>query len=304
MMAIKNPNIDNIIKSSRFVSASAETRAMHSGIGNTVSSEPKFLYNAADNETVLGGNEKNAYIVLGKDRPSSKLSGYGGEGATQCSTIDIVVGRIGSVVNQDELNLYVDNNLVLDAARIYISQKTDVDSNFGLVDGQVGNAKAKSAIAMKADGLRFIAREGIKLVTKTDLNNSAGVEIKEHSGIDLIANNDDANLQPMLLGTNTELLIRDLIQNIDELQNRVQHFIDEQQKYNDKIAMHTHVTTIVGQPTTPSVDLVINNGFLTVKKLFNVDVGYYFQKVNFFGLISKYLENGKDSIKSKYNRVN
>jgi len=303
-MADNFPFKPNIEKQTRFVSASAETRAMHSGIGNTHSSEPKFLYNAADNETIFGGNDKNAYIVLGKDRPSSRLSGYGGEGATQCASIDIVVGRIGSVINTEEQQLYADNNYTLDAARIYISQKTDVDTNFSLVDGQVGNAKAKSAIAMKADGLRFIAREGIKLVTKTDVNNAAGIEISQHSGIDLIANNDDTILQPMLLGNHTAELMREVINNVDELQNRLQHFIDEQQKYNDKLALHTHVTTIVGTPTTPSVDLVIGNGFLTIKKLLDVDVGYYFQKVNFGSLINKYLENGEFSIKSKYNRVN
>ena len=303
-MADKFPFQPNIEKQKRLNTASKETRAIQSGIGNTHSSEPKFLYNVADNEIVLGGNEKNAYIVIGKDRPNSKSSGYGGEGATKCATIDLVVGRIGSVTNEDEEELYVDNNYTLDAARIYISQKTDVDTNFGLVDGEVGNAKAKSAIAMKADGLRFIAREGIKLVTKTDVNNSAGVEITQHSGIDLIANNDELYLQPMVLGNHTSELMRELINNVDELQNRVQYFIDEQQKYNNKLATHTHYTTIVGTPTTPSVNLVLQNGILTIKKLLDVDVGYYFQKVNFGNLINKYLENGEFSIKSKYNRVN
>ena len=45
---------------------------------------------------------------------------------------------------------------------------SDIDDNFELVDGSIGNSKNKSAIAMKADGIRIIAREGIKLVTKTD----------------------------------------------------------------------------------------------------------------------------------------
>ncbi len=304
-MANSDPYKPNIERNKNLVSASAETRAVHSGIGNTHSSEPKFLYNAADNETIFGGNDKNAYIVIGKDRPYSKLSGYGGEGATKCASIDLVVGRFGSITNNEEQQqLYIDNNYTLDAARIYISQKTDVDTNFGLVDGGVGNSKAKSAIALKADGLRFVAREGIKLVTKTDYNNSSGVETVQHYGIDLIANNSDQYLQPMLLGNHTAELVRELINNIDELQNRVQHFIDEQQKYNDKLAMHTHYTTIVGTPTTPSVEVVIQNGILTMKKLLDVDVGYYFQKVNFAGLANKYLENGEFSIKSKYNRVN
>lgn len=304
-MAVKNPYIPSVQKSKKFDTVSPETRKIRSGIGNTATEDAKFKYNSANNELVLGGNDNNAYIVLGKDRPSSRVSGYGGEGATQCSSIDLVVGRISSVVNTEDQELFVDNNYTLDAARIYISQKTDVDINFGLTDGEVGNAKGKSAIALKADGLRFIAREGIKLITKTDVNNSAGVEIAEHSGIDLIANNDSSNLQPMLLGKNTVDFLEELVEEVDKLSNRIEFFIDEQQKFNDAVATHTHYTLLIGQPTTFSPQLAIKNGNLIIKKLFNVDVGYYFQKVNFTGLVTKYLyPNGSNSIISKYNRVN
>lgn len=301
----KNPYRTNNKNQKSLSTQTAEARANQSGMFNSNKLESKFLYAAADGEVVLGGNDNNAYIVLGRDRPSSRISGYGGEGSGQASTIDIVVGRLSPVANEDEVKLYVDNNQTLDASRIYISQKTDVDINFGLVDGKVGNAKAKSAIALKADGLRFIAREGIKFVTKTDVNNSAGVEIKEHYGIDLIANNNDENLQPMLLGDNTVNMLKELVEEIDKLQNRIEFFIDEQQKFNDAVAAHTHYSPFFGQPTTISPDLAVKNGSLIIKKLFNVDVGYYFQKVNFANLINKYLyPTGQNSITSKYNRVN
>jgi hypothetical protein len=301
-----NPKISSIIKSSGSTGINPQTRAAQSGIGNTNNYETKFNYSTANNETVLGGNNDNCYIVLGKDRISSVFSGYGGTGDSKSSKIDIVVGRISAISNLEDQALYIDSNFTLDAARIYISQKTDVDTNFGLVDGQVGNAKAKSAIALKADGLRFIAREGIKLVTKTDPNNSAGVEISEHSGIDLIANNDDSKLQPMVLGENVVNLLTELITEIDNLSNRLQFFIDEQQKYNNEIATHTHTYVHGNTPknTIISTNLAIKNGFLTVKKLLDFDTGYYFQKTNLFGLIDKYLGNGESSIKSKYNRVN
>lgn len=301
-----NPNVSSIIKSSGSTGINPQTRAAQSGIGNTNNYETKFNYITANNETVLGGNNDNCYIVLGKDRKSSIFSGYGGTGDSKSSKIDIVVGRISAISNLKDEALYTDSNFTLDAARIYISQKTDVDTNFGLIDGQVGNAKAKSAIALKADGLRFIAREGIKLVTKTDPNNSAGVEISEHSGIDLIANNDDSKLQPMVLGENVVNLFTELITEIDNLQNRLQSFIDEQQKYNDEIATHTHmyVHGNTARKTSISTNLALKDGFLIIKKLIDIDVGYYFQKYNFKGLIGKYLDNGESSIKSKYNRVN
>ena len=49
---------------------------------------------------------------------------------------------------------------------------------------------------------RIIGREGIKLITKTDNQNSQGGDVRSILGIDLIAGNDDSDLQPMVKGDN------------------------------------------------------------------------------------------------------
>lgn len=59
----------------------------------------------------------------------------------------------------------VDNSFQTDAARIYISQLTDIDANFGIDPGKTGYMKERSGIGIKADGVRVIGREGIKLIT-------------------------------------------------------------------------------------------------------------------------------------------
>ena len=67
--------------------------------------------------------------------------------------IDIVVGRLGGQspeVNEDGEMLMVNPNFELDSARIYISQRTNVDENFNIAAGKVGNFENRSAIAMKA----------------------------------------------------------------------------------------------------------------------------------------------------------
>ena len=56
----------------------------------------------------------------------------------------------------------------------------------------------KSAIAIKADGIRIIAREGIKLVTRTDAQNSQGGTVDGIEGISLIAGGDDKYIEPLL----------------------------------------------------------------------------------------------------------
>ena len=83
------------------------------------------------------------------------------------------------------MSVYTDKSPELDSARIYISQRTDVDDNFILPEGNVGSSRNKSAVAVKADAVRLIARDGIKLVTGTDVYDGQGVRIDIQEGIDL-----------------------------------------------------------------------------------------------------------------------
>ena len=180
------------------------------GIMNTVSPVPcKVQYKRAQNETVITG-DSCGYIVLGKDRPDSDASGYGGDGyaglseeAIDSSRVEIVVGRAASAKNGKGLEpgTFVDNSIPHDAARIYVCETTDVDKNFGLVQGLVGNAVGKSAVAIKSDHTRIIGREGIKIVTGKMKNikaglkgetNSKGGKLPSAPGIDLIAGNNAA----------------------------------------------------------------------------------------------------------------
>ena len=65
----------------------------------------------------------------------------------------------------------VGNSFSTDAARIYISQLTAVDKNFGIANRyqsfwkRPDEAPPGSAIGIKADSVRIIGREGIKIVT-------------------------------------------------------------------------------------------------------------------------------------------
>lgn len=290
-------------------SASVQTKIEESGLANgfRIEAVPNFI--VSPSETVFGGTNVNAFMVIGKDRPSSLLSGHGGQGDTQCATIDLVAGRVSAIpieYEKDGEKLYLDPSFTLDAARIYISQMTDVDNNFLIVDGKIGNAKNKSAIAIKADGVRIIGREGIKLVTKPDDLLSSGEKQYSNIGVDIIANNDDTSLQPMVLGNNLVSCLNELIKEVDKLQNRIAIFINAQSEYNKFISNHVHVTPFNAQPTLESAGLQGGYAKFKTKILFKVNLTYYLQKVNFAGIIKKYLSagSGVDSIRSKYNNVN
>lgn len=258
-------------------------------------------------ESIFNSHNSNCFIVLGNDRPSSKLSGHGGIGDKACAAIDLVAGASSYYLGQtdsDNKTIFIDPNTKSDAARIYISQMTDVDDNFELVDGSLGNSKNKSAIAMKADGIRIIARDGIKLVTKTDFANSKGKEVLQNGGINLIALNDDSTLQPMVLGDNLVNCIDKCLTEVDSLQNRLNSFITEQQKFNDQLASHVHVSNYPGSSTLPAANVMLQNLSLSFKKIINQDMGIYLQKTNIAGIKNEFLLNPNTSIRSKHNKVN
>ena len=220
-------------------------------------------YKNAPNEKVISKN--GAFVVLGTDRPSSEASGYGAKGSSRAATIDLVVGRMSSARGGKGVKhgTFVDNNFAADAARIYISQQTDIDTNFGIVEGSIGNPRARSAIGIKADGVRVFGREGVKIVTGKGNNwrgfgfkgetNSLGGKISQPApGIELIAGNNTEprkvygglfnpretieTLQPVAMGYNTRDALRELSGIIDEIFGMIHNFAQTQIAINTTTA--------------------------------------------------------------------
>lgn len=163
-----------------------------SGIYNTDKLDVVVKYNESDNEKVMQHN--GAFITFGADKPTGHASGYGGKGAMGANKIDLVVGRLSAGKPKDGETS--DNSFQADAARIYISQLTDIDINFGIDPGKSGFLEGRSGIGIKADGVRIIGREGVKIVTGrmqgTDEKNSIGGKLLPAPTIELIAGNNSA----------------------------------------------------------------------------------------------------------------
>ena len=225
--------------------------------GAKVEGFPEFL--STPSETVTAG-QNNTRIVLGRDRPASKFTGYGGRGDSHCGSIDIVAGSHGYLAkkkNEKGENIVGDPDFKTDAARIYLSQKTDIDVNFDLKDGMVGNHKAKSGIGLKADHVRIVAREGIKLVTKTDNKNSQGAPLTSIAGIDLIAGNDDSDMQPLVKGNELVIYLDHICSSIQELSGIVNLLSTLFMTLESAVAAHTHPVSVgwTGMNAYPSVEL-------------------------------------------------
>ena len=312
------------------------------GINNTIGDEKYISYYPANNELVLADHQGCA-IVLGKDMPREHDTGAGGRGEKKCSTIDIVVGRApysqGADENGEPLFCYKD--LKSDAARIYISQKTNVDENFNIPDGNVGESRDRSAIAMKADAIRIIGREGVKIVTKTEINNSqprAGSTfdspkmgtIQTIPGIDLIAGANDplvsADLQPIPKGNNLSRMLEEILSTIDSVVSNQQYVSEKLESLFKEFKGHSHFMTPMNAgpfvtvpnftsapnntpPPNPAAEVYVQSLNLTVDNR----ISYRTRKkkmadirTEVFNIRNNYLtlRNSGDYILSKYNRSN
>ena len=239
------------------------------GVAGSRTTEPIPRLSQANCENIMESGT-NASIVIGKDRPGSKLSGYGGRGDAGAGTIDIVAGRMShnpAEVNAKNELIQANPDFKIDASRIYISQKTDVDDNFDLAEGKIGNSKARSAIAIKSDAIRLIAREGIKLVTGTDINK--------------------------------------LTDFVDKLSGIVSGAITYQMKFNTKVMTHTHITAFFGTPTAPSealipagIEVMKNHGTKTIAGIVKFRTNLKFHKQTYYAV------SGAKYINSSFNNTN
>ena len=269
---------------------------------------PNFVKAPCEKE-VKGQN--NHYIVFGRDRPSKRASGYGGRGDEQASMIDMVVGRMASDVKS---GVETDNNIPKDAARIYVSQKTDIDDNFNLSESKndegkyigVPHSVAKSGIGIKADAVRIVAREGIRLVTRVDDTNSAGDDIsKSYYGIDLVAGNKAENLQPLVKGDNLVLCLKRLVHHVQKLTAIVDGLTKAQQQINRAFARHRHISSDPGGQTQISID-AHSWGNQACKTIAQTHIpSFKSHRTNLQNFEKQFLEPmGAKSILSAYNRVN
>jgi hypothetical protein len=289
-----------------------------------------------NSEEKLNNNlSHNAWIIVGRDRPAGLSSGYGRFAADKnrlidgrkSSTIDIGVGRYsGDIPKQSEegpKKNVVGNNIQLDAARIYISQKTNVDENFLLKEaGTLAESIAQSAIGLKADVLRFAARESVKIVANTgDPKNSYGERnrnVENIYGIQLITGtgpnaSKNEDVQGIVKSENLREMLEALLGDLNTFIGLVASYIQLQDELNNAIANHTHMGFVQSSPLgtvfiTASEDLAgaYFSKFLN-QKTSQIDIGIVNCKTNIGVSLKKdYLTktNEKKYIGSKFNKTN
>ena len=259
------------------------------GIDGSSQTEATPSFNRASDEDVMCHG--NSWIVLGKDRDASlKGVSFG----TNNSMIDLVAGRASShrpignkYGSSPDKDIAVNPNFYSDAARIYISQRTSIDSHFGLAPAPKDRSVNRSGVGIKADCVRVIGRNSVKIVTgkgiakggKDGELNSIGGKIDGPGSISLIAGNytEDsvapigkffqkvANtltgretrevkvLQPIPKGDNLVECLRDIVDLINQVGALIGENSTEIKRLARIVALHFHdASGGIGLPTTPS----------------------------------------------------
>ena len=273
----------------------------------------KVLSNGAGASLVLTkdtiGNFRHS---KGKDK-----SGYGPH-FPHSAAIDLVVGRGGSYARENKIKpgkaIHASfKGKYSDAARIYISQLCDVDRAFVLPDTNM-QSEAKSAIALKADAIRIIGDEGVKIIARSDSTNSHGKEIG-FSGIHLIANpgtnGESEPLQPLVKGENLLKALIGVNKNMNTLNGLISELTLCVQMFIQAFNGHVHLSQGPAAPGTMTpmqlltkpVQSALNN---TIHKIGAHVDEISKHSINHYGMDPVKLKSGPPThyINSRYNKTN
>ena len=270
------------------------------GINQTPSLSANPTYNIKEAENVIQGKE-GTIIIMGRDRPGSETSGTGATAATNVGCIDIIAGLSGPLKRETDSKgdrVATNKSTELDSARIYITERAkDIDSKeyFNLAKGNVGYLSNRSAIAVKADSVRIIGREGIKLVTSSDTRNGAsGLFIGDNvQGIDIIAGNDDSDLQPMVKGDDLAKVLDNLLELIEDVQSTVSFQVEV------AVAIISSMVDPTGYSSTKLASLLARLP-AEISNLACQERNFAFHRMNY----SDKNPFAKYNFRSKYNHVN
>lgn len=276
--------------------------ALFCGVNNSSSLEDIIDFIAAPCEKVLSRGD--SWIVLGRDRMSTRESGYGGRGDSGSFSVDIVVGRTPPNYGADSEFRFTNPNFLLDAARFFISQKTNLDEYFHL-GPEYQEERGKSGIGLKADTVRVVSRHSVRLVSSSGDVNSSGGKIRKKFGVELVVGGEEEKMQPMVLGDNLKSAIDNTLQIIDQLGTIVADFAQIYVAHLQKESVHLHYSPFMGLPTTPSEIAVLSSAETSAEILLKISANISQLKANIAKTKMNYLSaSGASSICSPLNKTN
>ena len=229
---------------------SKESKRQTYGVGGYGGPDVSKSYDKTKNEKVYDGGF-NSYLILGKDRHAGQYTGLGGLGGTNTGCLDLVAGLAGDkatlVDTEGNLKPYP-KNFDKDSARVYITQKGSVDYYYDIPEKL---SEARSAVTGKADIVRLIGRENIRLQTGLDSVNSREWTIESKSGVDILSGRDLDSLEPIVKGDKLVEFLKEQEAAIVDLHAAVFDLSKLVEKLMDELANHTHLSAFQTDVKSP-----------------------------------------------------
>jgi len=257
-----------------------------------------------------GGRLSGARIVLTKDNYGHRGTGLGGLGATMCEAIDLVAGSLTCEKEMHTDTTQARANFVTDGARIYLTERGDIQNYFGLGPGDGAtsiSSEMKSGIGIKADHTVVLGRERIRLLV--GLSAAEGGERmanqNEHptGRIDIGASlGGDGDFEKAVLGDS-------LVKYLDKINERINNVAQYCQKLEDRIlqnhlglATHFHQGAGVGAIVTFPDPVLVSKSIESVRpyltstteKITDV-MNYYVEDAASLGIEGGVVNGAKDS---------
>ena len=193
-----------------------------------------------------------------------------------------------SGIKNEHVSSWGHPGIVMDAARIYISQMTNLDDYFGIKkeiyvegvkDDESKISNPHSGIMLKADEIRIHSRKDIKIVTGgiNETYDSQGNSIdfmKKTGKIHLIAGNGLNPQHPVVLGNVLVELFDQFFKLFEDYANNVDTFMEKQIEFNASVAGHVHTELgATGMPSLPSLMCLKKGAETTYSQLVNNVIG-------------------------------
>lgn len=212
--------------------------------GQVAEDRPTYL----QSKTEQVYKKANSYIILGRDRMGNISHGFGGRGVPNSNAIDIVVGLSSSKINPLKPEEYltpidtVNKDYLHDAARIYISQRTNLDESFDETLGKNynDNKRGVSGIAMKADTILIQGRRNIKIKafpSKNSEKDAHGNDVPVDKRIELITGDE---LEPIVKGKKLVVLLEKMFRQQSVNRAAISTIIKDLNQLRAILMFHTH----------------------------------------------------------------
>ena len=162
-------------------------------------------------------------------------------------------------------------------------------------------------MAIHADAVRVIAREGVRIVAgHSDVNSMGTPVVRKAYGIHLIggALGPTNQLQPIPRGKNLENCLGGIIDELSRIQGILDAFLTSQLQFNIAIQNHTHAVAPIPPgflAAAPSTELLIGGSITTLDQFANVKTSLFKEKINLAFSKTKFLTAGPDYINSSNN---